>query len=295
MKKLLVTGASGFLGYNVCCAARGAWDVFGGFYTHPVTIDKVKTLQVDLTDIDPLSIVFRDIRPDAVIHCAAFADPNQCQANPDASYRANVQASIAVASVCAKQDIACVFTSTDLVFAGDNPPYGEESKPSPVNLYGQHKLAAEKAMKDAFPEVTICRMPLMFGDVPRAAKTFIQPLIAAIIDNKEIKLFADEYRTPVSGATAARGLLRALETSPGLLHLGGRERISRYEFGIRLARLLGKESPRIVSVFQKDVAMAAPRPQDVSLESKKAFGLGYDPQPLEVQVKELECVKTLAA
>jgi dTDP-4-dehydrorhamnose reductase len=293
MKKLLVTGASGFLGYNVCCAARGAWDVFGTFHTHPVTIDNVKTLQVDLADLDPLSIVFRDIRPDAVIHCAAFADPNQCQVNPDASYRANVQASIAVASLCAKQDIACVFTSTDLVFAGDNPPYDEESKPGPVNLYGQHKLAAEKAMTDAYPEVTICRMPLIFGDVPHTAKTFIQPLIAAIIDNKEIKLFADECRTPVSGATAARGLLRALETSPGFLHLGGRERISRYEFGVRLARLLGKESPRIVSVLQKDIAMAAPRPKDVSLVSKKAFGLGYDPQPLEVQMKELECVKAV--
>jgi dTDP-4-dehydrorhamnose reductase len=184
-----------------------------------------------------------------------------------------------------------VFTSTDLVFAGDNPPYDEQSNPAPLNLYGEHKLAAERGMTDAYPGVTICRMPLMFGDVPPDAKTFIQPLIAAIIDNREIKLFADEYRTPVSGATAAKGLLLALEMPPGLLHLGGRERISRYEFGVRLARLLGKGAPRIVSVLQKDIAMAAPRPKDVSLVSGKAFDLGYDPKMLEEQVGELECVK----
>ncbi len=293
MKKLLVTGASGFLGHNVCRAACSAWEVFGVFHTHPVTIDKVKTLQVDLADQETFSIVFRDIRPDAVIHCAAFADPNQCQLNPDASYRANVQASITVAALCAKQDCACVFTSTDLVFAGDNPPYDEQSKPAPVNLYGEHKLAAEIGMTDAYPDVTICRMPLMFGDVPPDAKTFIQPLIAAIIDKREIKLFADEYRTPVSGATAARGLLLALEMSPGLLNLGGRERISRYEFGVRLARLLGKDAPKIVSVLQNDSAMAAPRPKDVSLVSEKSFDLGYDPKTLEEQVGELECVKAI--
>jgi dTDP-4-dehydrorhamnose reductase len=291
MKKLLVTGASGFLGYNVCLAARGSWDVFGTFLSHPVSIDKVKTLQVDCADHDPLSIVFRDIRPDAVIHCAAYPDPNLCQQNPADSYRNNVQASIAVASLCSQQGTTCVFTSTDLVFAGDKPPYDEQSATGPVNIYGEHKLAAERGMAGAYPDITVCRMPLMFGDAPAPAKSVIQPIIAALVEKRKIKLFTDEYRTPVSGQTAAQGLLLALDMSSGLLHLGGRERISRYEFGVLVAGILGRDASTIVPVLQNDQTFPAPRAKDVSLVSEKAFDLGYDPKTLEEQVRELECIK----
>lgn len=291
MKKLLVTGASGFLGYNVCLAARGSCDVFGTFHSHPVSIDKVKTLRVDCADHDPLSIVFRDIRPDAVIHCAAYPDPNLCQQNPAGSYRNNVQASIAIASLCNQQGIPCVFTSSDLVFAGDKPPYDEQSPVGPVNTYGEHKVAAERGMADAYPDVTICRMPLMFGDALAPAKSIIQPIISAIVEKRELKLFTDEYRTPVSGSTAAQGLLLALEMSSGLLHLGGRERISRYDFGLLVAKALGKDASSIVPALQKDQTFPAPRAKDVSLVSEKAFDLGYNPKTLEEQVRALECVK----
>ncbi len=295
MKKLLVTGVSGFLGYNVCRAAIGAWDVFGTFHSRPAVIEGVKTLRVDLADKEPFSVVLRDIRPDAVVHCAAYPDPNKCQTDPEASHRTNVQASIAVAALCARHGIPCVFTSTDLVFGGDDPPYSEESPTSPINVYGRHKLAAEQGMGDAYPEVTICRMPLMFGDAIAPAKSFLHPVIDALVNNREIRLFSDEFRTPVSGATAAQGLLLALELSPGLLHLGGRESISRYDFGLLLAKVLGNISPRIAPVLQKDISMPAPRPKDVSLVSEKAFDLGYDPAPLEVQLKELACVQRARA
>jgi dTDP-4-dehydrorhamnose reductase len=293
MKKLIVTGASGFLGWNVCRAAQKTWEVFGIYHTRPITIANVKTLQADLADQKPLEIVFNDIRPDAVVHCAAYPDPNKCQTNPDASYRDNVQAAIIIASLCAKQGAQCVFTSSDLVFAGNNPPYDEESPVGPVNIYGQHKVAAERGMCKAYPDVTICRMPLMFGDAPAPAKSIIQPLIAAIVDKKEVTLFSDEYRTPVSGATAAKGLLLALERAPGLIHLGGREHVSRYEIGLLVAKVLDKDASLMAAALQKDNTMAAPRARDVSLSSEKAFDLGYDPGTLEEQLRELECVKAV--
>ncbi|HUI92826.1 MAG TPA: NAD(P)-dependent oxidoreductase [Chitinivibrionales bacterium] len=293
MKKLLVTGASGFLGWNVCREAQKTWEVFGVFHTRQVEIANVKMLQADLADAKPMEIMFKDIRPDAVIHCAAFPDPNQCQTNPDASYRNNVQAAVIVATLCAKLGVQCVFTSSDLVFAGNNPPYDEESPVGPVNIYGQHKVGAERGMRKAFPEVTICRMPLMFGDAPANAKSIVQPLIAAIIDKKETRLFTDEFRTPVSGMAAAKGLLLALERAPGLLHLGGRERVSRYDIGVLVAKAIGRDASGIVSALQKENTGAAPRARDVSLSSEKAFDLGYDPGTIEEQVRELECVKAV--
>jgi dTDP-4-dehydrorhamnose reductase len=291
MKKLLVTGASGFLGWNVCIAARKTWEVFGIYHIRPVTIPDVKTLQADLADQKPLEIMFKDIRPDAVVHCAAYPDPNKCQTNPDASYRDNVQAAINVATLCAREGLPCVFTSSDLVFGGNNPPYDEESPVGPVNIYGQHKVAAERGMRKAFPDITICRMPLMFGDAPAPAKSIIQPMIAAIVGKKEVRLFTDEYRTPVSGATAAKGLMLALERAPALLHLGGREHVSRYDIGVLVAQAIGRAPSAITPALQKENTGAAPRARDVSLVSEKAFDLGYDPRTLEEQMRELECVK----
>jgi dTDP-4-dehydrorhamnose reductase len=293
MKKLLVTGASGFLGNTVCREARETWDVFGTFCAHPVSIKGVKTLQVDISDPVPFAILFRDIRPDAVIHCAAWSDPNRCQQNPEESYRNNVGASVAVASLCAQQEIPCVFTSSDLVFSGENPPYNEQSARDPINLYGNHKVAAEHGMRRVYPAVTICRMPLMFGDVAAPAQSFIQPMILSIVNSRQLKLFTDEFRTPVSGTTAARGLLLALGMQGETLHLGGRERISRYEFGVLLAEALKKNGASIVPALQKDVVFPAVRARDVSLTSEKAFALGYDPKLLAQQLAELECVKSL--
>jgi dTDP-4-dehydrorhamnose reductase len=291
-KKLLVTGASGFLGYNVCCAARSRWDVFGVYFMHDIRIEGVRTIRCDLRGKARIEQTFRELAPDAVVHCAAYPDPNKCEKDPQESFLVNVQASVTVAALAAKRGIPCVFTSTDLVFDGTEPPYDETAKPTPVNLYGQHKLEAEKKMKKAYPGVIICRMPLMFGDPGPCAKSFIQPMIAALREKKQVTLFSDEVRTPVSGMTAAKGLLCALDKGSGVLHLGGRQRISRYEFGLMLAEALHADPSLVVPALQSSVTMAARRPPDVSLTSEKAYGLGYSPAPLAQQLGELDCVRS---
>jgi dTDP-4-dehydrorhamnose reductase len=121
-------------------------------------------------------------------------------------------------------------------------------------------------------------MPLMFGIPSPVAASFIQGFIANLQQGKELTLFTDEIRTPVSGGTAASGLLLALEKRvKGILHLGGIERISRYNFGLLLAEVLGLSIDLIKPCLQQDVFMPAPRSPDTSLDSSKAFSLGYSP------------------
>ncbi|MFM2064786.1 MAG: dTDP-4-dehydrorhamnose reductase [Cyanobacteriota bacterium] len=285
MKKLLITGASGFLGWHLCQIAKQKWEVYGTYATHFLEIPDVKILKVDLTDFQNLKSLFNDIKPDAVIHTAAQSQPNYCQLHPQLSYTINVTASCNIAGLCADNSLPLAFTSTDLVFDGLKSPYKETDEVSPVNIYGEQKAQAEAGILELYPQAAICRMPLMFGNETPTAKSFIQGFIQTLKDGKELSLFRDEFRTPVSANTAAKGLLLALEKVNGIIHLGGKERISRYDFGKILVEVMQLPSDKLKSCLQDDVKMAAPRPKDVSLDSEKAFSLGY--QPLSVR-EELE-------
>lgn len=286
MKKLLITGASGFLGWNLCRRGSSLWDVFGLAGKNRIDIHGVKSGNVDLTDFDEVGELFRAIRPDAVIHAAAASDPNFCQLHPAESHRINVDATVNLAGLCADRGIPFVFTSTDLVFDGLAAPFREEDPVSPVSIYGEQKAEAEAAVLNRWPHAAVCRMSLMFGEPGPAAQSFIQPMIAAMKEDREIRLFTDEFRTPLSGRDAARGLLLALEKARGLLHLGGAERISRFDFGRMLSSVL--EIPaHLVPCTRSSVPMPAPRPPDVSLDSTKAAGLGFRPRALRQELEWL--------
>ncbi|MCT7983014.1 NAD(P)-dependent oxidoreductase [Laspinema sp. A4] len=287
MKKLLITGSSGFLGWNLCQVAQSEWQVFGTYCSHEISIPGCQLMPVDLTDFHALKSLFNEICPDAVIHAAAQSQPNVCQTYPQESYRINVTVSSHLAGLCGEAQIPCVFTSTDLVFDGLNPPYAETDEVCPVSRYGEQKVQAEIEMRDRNPQTIVCRMPLMFGEGGPAAQSFLQPMLQTLRSGQELALFTDEFRTPVSGKTAAEGLLLALKQNEKLLHLGGKERVSRYSFFEQVIEVLEVREGRIKPGRQQDVKMSAPRPPDVSLDSSKAFSLGYNPFPLRSQLLAL--------
>jgi dTDP-4-dehydrorhamnose reductase len=287
MKKLLVTGASGFLGWNLCKEAKNNWDVTGIFFRHHVSYKGVTTIELDLTNYKLLQKMFNDLKPDAVIHTAGSTDPNYCQKHPEETWKINVDAAVNIAGLCADSKIQYLFTSSDLIFDGLSAPYKEDDPACPVNVYGKQKVLAEANILRIYPETVICRMPLMFGEPGPASQSFIQPMIKSSKSGGEMKLFVDEFRTPASGKTAARGLLLALQKGKGILHLGGAERISRYNFGLLLMDVMGIRNARLKPCQQKDMPMAAPRALDVSLDSSRAFALGYKPLSLREELKKL--------
>ncbi len=287
MKKIFITGASGFLGWHICQLAKQHWEVYGTYFSHKLEIPGIKMLKVDLTDFQELKAIFNNIKPTGVIHTAALSQPNFCQTHPQESQAINVTAAYNIAGLCAEYSVPCAFTSTDLVFDGLNAPYKETDAVSPINIYGEQKVIAEIGMLERYPMTAVCRMPLMFGTATPTAKSFMQPFIEALQAGKELNLFIDEFRTPVSATTAAQGLLLALEKVRGLIHLGGKERISRYDFGRLLVEVLQLPNSGLKSCRQQDVKMAAPRPADVSLDSSKAFALGYQPLSLKAELEQL--------
>ncbi|MFH0788158.1 MAG: NAD(P)-dependent oxidoreductase [Pseudomonadota bacterium] len=285
-KRLLLTGASGFLGWNICRQAPAEWEIYGLTFSHPLSIPGTTIIQTDLRNFKALKNLFKRVRPQAVMHTAAVSDPNFCQLHPEETSAINVRASLQIADLSAEARIPCLFTSSDLVFDGRHSPYSEADLPVPINRYGEQKVMAEEGMRTRYPEMIICRLPLMFGDSGPVAQSFLQPLLEAIREDREVPCFVDEFRTPVSGKAAARGLFLALDQAVGIIHLGGRERISRFDFGLLVKKSLESNRVKLIPCRQKDINMPAPRPSDVSLNSNKAFSLGFEPPSLVEELRD---------
>lgn len=287
-KRLLVTGASGFLGWNVCLHARAAWRVFGVFHKHDIAMDGVAFLRCDVTDHASARDLLRSVKPDAILHLAAASAPNFCQLQPEATKKINVDAAAHLAGLAAEAGIPFVFTSTDLVFDGKAAPYTEDSPVAPVSVYGRQKAMAEAVIRVRHPNAVICRMSLTFGRASPASESFLQPMLRELKAGREVMLFTDELRTPLSARDAARGLLLALENCEGgVVHLGGGERASRFDLGVMVTSILGRWRKNLRSCRRLDIPMAAPRPRDVSLDSSKASAMGFDPGHLQAELEEV--------
>jgi dTDP-4-dehydrorhamnose reductase len=172
------------------------------------------------------------------------------------------------------------------VFDGHHAPYRETDPVAPINLYGEHKVMAEAGMRSRCPQTTICRLPLMYGTSPYAP-SFLQGFLQKLQAGEPLQLFTDEFRTPASGLSVARGILLALGSGVEYLHLGGPERLSRYAFGQLLVEILGLPETLLQPCLQADVHMPAARPGDVALDSTLAFGLGYHPSAIKPELEEI--------
>jgi len=247
-----------------------------------------RALVADLTDASAVSRLLDEVRPDAVVHAAVLSRAEDCETRPDEAERVNARLPGLVARGCCERGVRLVALSTDLVFAGDRPFVGESDPTGPRNEYGRTKRAGEEAVLVACPGAAVARVALVLGHGHGPRATSSESVARALRAGRPQKLFTDEYRTPIDPESVAAALARLVEgTGAGLYHLGGPERVSRYELGLRVARAFGLRADGIVAAVQAEHRGPDQRAPDVSLDSSRARReLGWEPRPLEAAIRE---------
>jgi len=261
MFRVVVTGSTGLLGgWLVAELERSGAEVIarGG----PSRGER----GLDLTDAAAVQDLVTDARPDVVIHTAALSAIGDCAQDPARARQVNVDATSNVALACERTGARLIHTSTDLVFDGEDAPYREDASPAPVSIYGRTKHEAESVALST-PRSVVVRLSLLFGPTRTERRGFFDQQLDALRARSPIRLFEDEWRTPLSLRAAAEGLVAIARSDlQGLVHLGGPERWSRHEMGVLLAQALGIEQPMIERTSRSS-APGEPRPRDVALDS----------------------------
>ena len=266
--KVWVTGAGGLIGSQLVRLApqfAADWPVRG-----------LVRSELDLTDFAAVRLAFQQEHPQLVIHCAALSKSPACQADPALARLLNVEVTCCLAELAA--DIPFIFFSTDLVFDGRQGNYDEDAAVNPLSVYAETKVAAEQIVRTN-PRHTIIRTSLNGGTSPTGDRGFNEETRRAWQAGRTLNLFTDEFRSPIAAVVTARAIweLAALNR-PGIYHLAGRERLSRWQIGQLLAARWPQLNPRLQPGSLKDY-QGAPRPPDTSLNSAKLQRLLSFPLP----------------
>ncbi len=289
MKKILVTGASGFLGWHVCRFSQENWQVVGAFKDKREGIPpKTDAIQLDLTNKDLTWKALKETRPTAVFHLAAHSDTGFCEKRTWEGYQLNVEATTRLVEMCAERRIRFVFTSSEQVFDGLKGNYAETDLAKPSNEYGKQKLTAEKRVEEIYPDAVIARISVLYGASSPVRGSFLSSWLDAWQKFLGVTAFHDEIRTFLSADAAAEGLFLLLEQGAnGIFHIAGENPMSRYDFAMLAKQAFNLPAAKVVSRSQKEMAMASFRPPNLSLICDKIRGIGYQPRSVEAELQRL--------
>jgi dTDP-4-dehydrorhamnose reductase len=259
--RLLIIGASGFLGQHISRKAASIFEVFEADLEAPIG---QRGLAMDITSADSVNAGFRQAAPHATILLAAISDIDQCERRPEVAQAVNVCGAGHVANACARSGAKLVFTSSAAVFDGTRHGYSESDQPTPLSVYGITKAKAEDVILEKLPSALILRMALVIGFAEGTGTNAMLNKFAAKLRAGQPVSFPDyEYRNPIDAETLSCFLLELLNGggAGGVFHVGASESISRFELGRRLAERMGLSSS-LVEPQSKPLPGRAPRGLD---------------------------------
>lgn len=273
--RILITGASGLLGLNLALETTTRHTVFGTVNSHSLKTDAFKVIQTDLLAPGAVERLLERTQPDWVIHCAALANLDACEADPLLAQQLNTDLPQTLANHVARSGARLVYVSTDSVFDGLRGNYTEEDIPTPISVYSHTKLKGELAVAEADPSAIIARLNL-YGWSLHGKRSLAEFFFNNLSQGKHTMGFTDVFFCPLLANDLADIFIKMLENHlGGLYHVVSSESLSKYEFGRRLAERFDLDGSLIDPTSVKQAGLKAPRSPNLTLRSDKlAHALG---------------------
>ena len=277
MSRILVTGASGLLGLSFGLQYYDQHEIIGTANLHPLKGLPFELRQVDLAQPGAAQHLVEEIRPEIVLHCAALANIDQAESQPELAQRVNAEVPGEFATAVGKIGGKMIHISTDSVFDGRRGDYRETDQPNPINVYARTKLAGENAVQQANPDAIVARVNF-YGWSLSGKRSLAEIFFHNLSAGKKMLGFTDVYFCPLQVNILSEILLEMSDLRlNGLYHVMSSEALTKYDFGLRIARQFGLDETLIQAVSWQDAGLKAPRSPNLTLNTGKlGQALGRD-------------------
>ena len=239
--------------------------------------DDVEKYFVNIADENKIKETIRKINPDFVINTAAMTNVDLCETERDLAYKINALGAKYIGEVCKEIGCSLCHISTDYVFDGEKGDYVEEDEINPINYYGYTKAEGERLLNELdYDSMSIVRISVPYCISPVKVNFFMW-VLERLKNNEVVNAVIDQWNTPTYVNEFVDGVVKIYEKDvKGVLHFGGEEKVSRYEFALKVAEVFGFDKSLIKPVKSSELGWKAKRPRDTSLNSgkvKKLLGI----------------------
>ncbi|PKO09711.1 MAG: hypothetical protein CVU40_10480 [Chloroflexi bacterium HGW-Chloroflexi-2] len=269
MSRFVVTGASGLLGLNLSLQITANDEVLGIANTSPLEGLPFEIQVMDLVNDNFEKDVLEAYKPDAVIHCAAIANLEECEKNPELAYHTNAIVPGEIAYQCRKRDVKFVHISTDAVFDGKSGNYSEHDITNPLSVYAKTKRAGEENVLNRNPDAIIARVNF-FGWSLSGTRSLAEFFYNNLISKNPINGFIDVHFCPLYVSHLSDLLLEMVRADlSGIYHVVSSDQMTKYEFGCAIAKQFGLDHKLIHPISVTESNLQAERSLNLTLSTKK--------------------------
>jgi len=256
MKKIIITGCNGQLGRALNRELAG---------NSEYTLVNTDVEELDITNVEKVMKLAREVRPYAIVNCAAHTGVDACETQGDLAYRINAIGPRNLSIAANETGAKLIHISTDYVFPGDvaEKPLTEFDPVGPKGMYGKTKLAGEQFVKEFSSRYIILRTAWLYGD----GKNFVKTMLRLAENHDTVKVVNDQFGTPTSASELARAIAYLLPTENyGLFHATCEGSTSWDEFARTIFRRAGKNT-KVVGISTEEYNAPAYRPAYSILEN----------------------------